>query len=301
MTTDNLQAQLDRQTSNADEWRKEAARALSLLDAANRQIAVFRAPAQRESNDVDDEAERLFWCFAAMLDPSQTGNAPLSQRDAFKRAIRPSLCAATKEVNDGLRAQLAERTRELDEALVSWGAARAPAQALGNAHPGAARQGGRVKGDSTPVYVTEAGLRACRHADGSVGIIVDEKDRPGRARAAMHLSASQAAELDRFFRTIRAADEPRSILDEAREIVHGDREQTHGAPDHNLRAIAKIWSALLRDRLRDGDDVTPQMVCLMMAGLKLARASNRPEHRDHARDTVGYIALLERCGFLEPE
>lgn len=71
---------------------------------------------QAISDDVDDEAERLFWCFAAMLDPSQTGNAPLSQRDAFKRAIRPSLCAATKEVNDSLRAQLAERMRELEEA-----------------------------------------------------------------------------------------------------------------------------------------------------------------------------------------
>lgn len=116
MTTDNLLAQLDRQTSNADEWRKEAARALSLLDDANKQIAVLRSPARRGSDDVDDEAERLFWCFAAMLDPSQTGNAPLSQRDAFKRAIRPSLCAATKEVNDSLRAQLAERTRELEEA-----------------------------------------------------------------------------------------------------------------------------------------------------------------------------------------
>lgn len=86
------------------------------LDDANKQIAVLRSPARRGSDDVDDEAERLFWCFAAMLDPSQTGNAPLSQRDAFKRAIRPSLCAATKEVNDSLRAQLAERTRELAEA-----------------------------------------------------------------------------------------------------------------------------------------------------------------------------------------
>lgn len=152
-----------------------------------------------------------------------------------------------------------------------------------------------------PVYITGTGLRAVRHDDGSVGVIVsaDPAD-PNDYRSALHLSAAQAAELDRFFRTIRPAGEPRSILDEAREIVHGDREQTHGSPDHNLRAIAKIWSALLRDRLRDGDDVTPQMVCLMMAGLKLARASNRPSHREHALDVAGYMALMERCGWIDP-
>ena len=44
-----------------------------------------------------------------------------------------------------------------------------------------------------------------------------------REAAALHLSAAQAAELDRFFRTIRPAGEPSSILDEAREIVAGAR------------------------------------------------------------------------------
>ena len=149
-----------------------------------------------------------------------------------------------------------------------------------------------------PVYITGTGLRAVRHDDGSVGVIVQSNDD---YRSALHLSAAQAAELDRFFRTMRPASDPPSILDEAREIIYGDREQTHGQPDHNLRAIAKIWSALLRGVLKDGHDVTPQLVCLMMAGLKLARAANRPSHRDHARDTVGYMALLERCGFIDKE
>lgn len=90
-----------------------------------------------------------------------------------------------------------------------------------------------------------------------------------------------------------------SILAEAHRIVYGDREHTHGAPDRNLRAIADIWSAILRDRLQPGFVVTPELVCLMMAGLKLARAANRPRHREHAVDVVGYMCLLERCGWID--
>lgn len=154
-----------------------------------------------------------------------------------------------------------------------------------------------------PVYITANGLRAVRHADGALGIIVRNgaDALPAAAPAAIHLSAAQAEDLARFIGMVQKASEPPSILDEAREIIYGDREQTHGQPDHTLRAIAKIWSALLRGVLKDGHDVTPQLVCLMMAGLKLARAANRPSHREHALDTIGYMALMERCGFIDPK
>lgn len=98
----------------------------------------------------------------------------------------------------------------------------------------------------------------------------------------------------------RPERQARTILDEAREIIHGDREQTHGEPAKNLRAIGHIWTAILQSQLRPDATITPELVCLMMAGLKLARAANRPSHREHALDTVGYMALMERCGFLEP-
>src|SRR6266542_3232644 len=92
----------------------------------------------------------------------------------------------------------------------------------------------------------------------------------------------------------------RTLLDEAREIIHGDREHTHGAPEKNLRAIGHIWTAILADKLKPDCAIEPEFVCLMMAGLKLARAANQPSHREHALDTVGYMALMERCGFLDP-
>lgn len=90
-----------------------------------------------------------------------------------------------------------------------------------------------------------------------------------------------------------------TVLAEAQAIVYGDREMTHGEPAKNLAAIARIWTALLAQRLAPGAGVTPDVVCLMMAGLKLARAANKPSHRDHARDVCGYMALMERCGYLD--
>lgn len=84
-----------------------------------------------------------------------------------------------------------------------------------------------------------------------------------------------------------------SILDEARRIVYGDREQTHGEPARNLQAIATMWTPIF------GAPVTPQQVCLAMIALKVARAVNSPAHRDHWTDVAGYVALAERCGFVQ--
>lgn len=155
---------------------------------------------------------------------------------------------------------------------------------------------------SEPVYITASGLRAVRHSDGSIGVFVDTQFGDVNSyKGGIHLDERQAEDLGRFMRTMRSDAEPRSILDEAREIIHGDREQTHGKPDRNLRAIADIWTAILGSSLKDDEHVTPQLVCLMMAGLKLARAANRPSHREHAVDTVGYMALMERCNFLDPK
>lgn len=154
---------------------------------------------------------------------------------------------------------------------------------------------------SEPMYITESGLRAVRHKDGSVGVIVDTLDDVNGYKAAMHLSAAQAAELDRFFRTIRPAGEPSSILDEAREIVAGARRQTHGEPERNSEAIALVWSALLVDLLKPGARLSPAIVNLMMAGMKLVRASKDPAHRDHSLDVVGYVHLNEVCGYVNPK
>lgn len=153
-------------------------------------------------------------------------------------------------------------------------------------------------GDAT-TFAGDTGVAAVVFRDGALTITLGES-ATAASRQAMHLSPGQAEQLRGFLRVYAAAARPPDLLDEARSIVQGDRERTHGRPDRNLLAIAAIWTALLREQLRDGHQVTPQLVCLMMAGLKLARASNRPSHREHALDVVGYMALAERCGYIDP-
>ena len=87
---------------------------------------------------------------------------------------------------------------------------------------------------------------------------------------------------------IRMQATPSSILDEAKEIIYGDREKTYGAPDKNLNMIAELWGAY------HGVLFTAEDVCNMMILLKVARLANDPKHRDSQIDLCGYAALMER-------
>lgn len=80
----------------------------------------------------------------------------------------------------------------------------------------------------------------------------------------------------------------KTILQEAEQIHDGDRENTHGDPAINIARIGKIWTAIL------GIPVTPEQVCLCMAGLKLARLATNPDHHDSLVDLAGYARLMER-------
>ena len=79
-----------------------------------------------------------------------------------------------------------------------------------------------------------------------------------------------------------------SVLDTAKEIIYGDREQTYGDPGINCRRIASIWSVVL------GVPVSAEQVCLCMVGMKLARLVHTIDHKDSQIDLCGYTALLER-------
>jgi len=84
-----------------------------------------------------------------------------------------------------------------------------------------------------------------------------------------------------------------SILDEAKEIIYGDREKTYGHPSKNLEVIAVMWTAYIQSR--NVATLTAQDVALMMTLLKVARLANSPDHHDSLVDSVGYLALVERC------
>lgn len=86
----------------------------------------------------------------------------------------------------------------------------------------------------------------------------------------------------------------KSVLVEASEIIHGDREKTYGHPSVNLQLIARYWQVYL-DRKPYDQVLSVQDVCQMMVLLKLARLQNQPDHRDSLVDSVGYLGLIERC------
>ena len=86
-----------------------------------------------------------------------------------------------------------------------------------------------------------------------------------------------------------------NILEEAQQIIYGDREQTYGKPSKNLACIARFWSAYLDNRQDSGGDLTATDVAAMMALLKIARLANSPTHRDSLVDGCGYLGLVERC------
>ena len=88
-----------------------------------------------------------------------------------------------------------------------------------------------------------------------------------------------------------------AAIDEARDIIYGDREKTYGSPARNLTAVATMWQAYLSVLLDKTGDIhlLPEDVCAMMALLKTARFANDPTHRDNSVDAIGYWALIERC------
>lgn len=64
------------------------------------------------------------------------------------------------------------------------------------------------------------------------------------------------------------------------------RGKSYGSMLENHQRIADIWSVVLEKK------VTPEQVALCMAGVKMARLIQSPDHEDSWLDLAGYAA----CG-----
>jgi len=78
-----------------------------------------------------------------------------------------------------------------------------------------------------------------------------------------------------------------TILQEAQDVVYGDRQEDYGSVTQNFTTIAQLWSAVL------GIKVSPEQVGLCMIQVKVAREMNKPK-RDNLVDICGYAACLEK-------
>ena len=80
-------------------------------------------------------------------------------------------------------------------------------------------------------------------------------------------------------------DERGSILDEAKEVINGERQNHYGDPEDSFALIAEYWSIYLER------NITPQDVAMMMVLFKLARESHQHK-RDNLVDAAGYLGIL---------
>ncbi len=90
-----------------------------------------------------------------------------------------------------------------------------------------------------------------------------------------------------------------SVLAQAQDIIYGDREQTYGSPDKNLKLIAAYWTEHLNAAKRTKIELSIDDVCVMMMLLKTARLANTPKHTDSLVDICGYAALADRCNAMK--
>ena len=75
------------------------------------------------------------------------------------------------------------------------------------------------------------------------------------------------------------------LLDEASNLINGDRQDEYGPPADNFQRVADYWNA-------GGDyQIESWQVCLRLAELKLARLAGPKPSWDSFRDQAGYIAL----------
>lgn len=78
-----------------------------------------------------------------------------------------------------------------------------------------------------------------------------------------------------------------SIVEEAYNLVHGERQDDYGDMHESFRRIAGLWSAYLGIHV-DQFDVAKMMILLKVSRAKVGN------HRDSYVDIVGYVECVEK-------
>lgn len=77
-----------------------------------------------------------------------------------------------------------------------------------------------------------------------------------------------------------------SILDKAKQAVHGDRGNDYGHPTEDFRHTAALWSVILKTKVQPAD------VALCMIAVKIRREGYMHKE-DNLVDIAGYAETLQ--------
>lgn len=83
----------------------------------------------------------------------------------------------------------------------------------------------------------------------------------------------------------------RQVLEEAADLIDGDRNKTYGSPTENFTNIAELWNVRFKHMFREGEKFTASDVADAMILLKAARGI-----AGSTRDTYVDIAGYAGCG-----
>lgn len=86
--------------------------------------------------------------------------------------------------------------------------------------------------------------------------------------------------------TLREIPHIPNVLEEADNIINGQRRDDYGGPMESFTRIAKLWEPIL------GIEISPYDVALCLIQLKVARAVNGMQ-RDSVVDIAGYAGCIE--------
>ena len=82
------------------------------------------------------------------------------------------------------------------------------------------------------------------------------------------------------------------ILKKAKELITGDRNDTHGDAYRNHAEIAEFWNIFLDKKLKPMASLTAEDVALMMVLMKISRNSQgKKSNLDNFIDMCGYAAI----------
>lgn len=87
--------------------------------------------------------------------------------------------------------------------------------------------------------------------------------------------------------------EPKTVLQEAEDIINGQRQNDYGTPEDSFSAIAAYWSVYL------ATDISAHDVAILMSLLKIARMDENSPKRDSYVDLAGYASLAHRVAMKD--